>query len=55
MSGRKKLRERLKCHSFKWYLDNVFPDLFLPSDAIARGEVDIHFLFAYLLFGQIPG
>lgn len=39
ISERKKLRERLQCHSFKWYLDNVFPDLFLPSDAIATGEI----------------
>ncbi|VDK69011.1 unnamed protein product [Litomosoides sigmodontis] len=39
VSERKKLRERLKCHSFKWYLDNIFPDLFLPSDAVASGEI----------------
>ncbi|MCP9258778.1 Tubulin alpha-1 chain [Dirofilaria immitis] len=39
VSERKKLRERLKCHSFKWYLDNIFPDLFLPSEAIASGEI----------------
>ncbi|VDM92786.1 unnamed protein product, partial [Onchocerca ochengi] len=39
VSERKKLRERLKCHSFKWYLNNIFPDLFLPSEAIASGEI----------------
>lgn len=32
-------REDLKCHTFQWYLDNVYPELFIPSDAVAAGEV----------------
>ncbi|CAH6788595.1 polypeptide N-acetylgalactosaminyltransferase 5 [Phodopus roborovskii] len=30
LTQQRELRKRLKCKSFKWYLDNVFPDLKAP-------------------------
>ncbi|KAJ8669982.1 hypothetical protein QAD02_001241, partial [Eretmocerus hayati] len=39
VSERKALRKKLGCKSFKWYLDNIYPELFIPSEAVASGEV----------------
>ncbi|KDR23871.1 Putative polypeptide N-acetylgalactosaminyltransferase 9 [Zootermopsis nevadensis] len=45
VSSRRELREKLGCKSFKWYLDNIYPELFIPGEAVAYGEV-INVLFS---------
>lgn len=39
ISGRKTLRKDLECKSFKWYLDTIYPELFIPGEAVANGEM----------------
>jgi len=42
ITSRKELRRKLKCKSFQWYLENIYPELFIPGDAVASGEVKKH-------------
>ncbi|UYV69444.1 gly-5, partial [Cordylochernes scorpioides] len=36
---RVRLRKSLNCKSFQWYLENVYPEMFVPGEALANGEV----------------
>jgi len=39
ISERVALRKSLSCHSFKWYLDNVYPELYNPKGSLANGNI----------------
>lgn len=45
VSSRRRLRNRLGCKSFKWFLDEIYPELFIPGEAVASGEVIIILIF----------
>ncbi|XP_076461659.1 polypeptide N-acetylgalactosaminyltransferase 5-like [Babylonia areolata] len=39
VAERKALRRSLGCRSFRWYLDTVYPDLYLPVHSKATGQI----------------
>lgn len=39
VSDRKQLRQQLSCHSFQWYIDNVYPELFIDGAGKYLGHI----------------
>ncbi|GAU87728.1 hypothetical protein RvY_00534 [Ramazzottius varieornatus] len=40
LSARKRLREKLQCHTFRWYLENVYAEKFVPDEnVLAYGQI----------------
>lgn len=39
ITERKALREKLKCKNFDWFVKNIYPDLFVPGESVASGEI----------------
>ncbi|XP_055856085.1 putative polypeptide N-acetylgalactosaminyltransferase 9 [Episyrphus balteatus] len=54
VSRRKELRKRLGCKSFKWYLTNIYPELLIPDEAVAYGEIKNKFTSLCLDFQSKP-
>ena len=50
ISERVKLREDLGCRSFNWYVENIYPELKIPGDSAAHGEVSCVIFLAAQLF-----
>uniref|UniRef100_A0A3B4DMU5 Polypeptide N-acetylgalactosaminyltransferase n=1 Tax=Pygocentrus nattereri TaxID=42514 RepID=A0A3B4DMU5_PYGNA len=56
VTERKKLREKLKCKPFKWYMDNVYPQLDTWEDLVAYGVMQNDLSDKFCIDqGPVPG
>ncbi|XP_067649210.1 polypeptide N-acetylgalactosaminyltransferase 5-like isoform X6 [Haliotis asinina] len=49
ISQRQDLRRELRCQSFDWYIKNIYPEVFLPSNALQRGTIQSYGVEAFCL------
>lgn len=50
LSSRFELRKKLKCKPFKWYIDNVYPQIEMPDKYVASGQVSAFKIPQYMKF-----
>lgn len=39
ISTRKEMRKKLHCKQFRWYLENIYPEMQIPDNQVAGGQV----------------
>ena len=53
LEERQQLKRELRCLSFQWYLDNVYPDAPFPTDHRYFGQVRVNKVYTLQHFQNI--